>query len=108
MSRNAAWIHSTILTLSRSSGPRRGKAEELADVQAMAERAREIVVSTPRCGCTLDNEADALFTTAREAVDVMAKSSMPAWMTLRGEQVQRISKLSDSVERSLLRCLSSR
>jgi hypothetical protein len=53
-------------------------------------------------------EADALFTTTREAVDVMAKSSMPAWMTLRGEQVQRISKLSDSVERSLLRCLSSR
>jgi hypothetical protein len=28
-------------------------------------------------------------------------------MTLRSEQVQRISKLSDSVERSLLRCLSS-
>jgi hypothetical protein len=108
MSRNAAWIHTTILSLSRSGGARRPKTEELDELRSMAERAREIVVSTPRCGCTMGDDADALLTSTREAVDAFAGSSVPAWMTLRSEQVQRISKLSDSVERSLLRCLSSR
>jgi hypothetical protein len=108
MSRNAAWIHTTVLTLSRSGGARRPKAEELDDLRSMADRAREIVVSTPRCSCTVGDDADALLTSTREAVDALAASSVPAWMTLRSEQVQRISKLSDSVERSLLRCLSSR
>lgn len=108
MSRNAAWIHTTVLALSRSGGARRPKAEELDDLRSMAERAREIVVSTPRCGCRTGDDADALLTSAREALDAVAASSVPAWMTLRSEQVQRISKLSDSVERSLLRCLSSR
>jgi hypothetical protein len=108
MSRNAAWIHTTILALGRSSGARRAKAEELGDLKSMAERAREIVISTPRCGCRLGDDADALLTSTREAFDVYAASSMPAWMTLRSEQVDRIAKLSDSVERSLLRCLSSR
>jgi hypothetical protein len=108
MSRNAAWIHSTILNLSRSGGARRPKSEELDDLRLMAERAREIVVSTPRCGCSTGDDADALLTATREAVDAFAPSSVPAWMTLRSEQVQRISKLSDSVERFLLRCLSSR
>jgi hypothetical protein len=107
MSRNAAWIHTTILALSRSGGARRPKAEELDDLKSMAERAREIVISTPRCGCAMGDDADALLTSTREALDAHAASSVPAWMTLRSEQVQRISKLSDSVERSLLRCLSS-
>jgi hypothetical protein len=108
MSRNASWIHTTILSLSRSGGARRPKTEELDDLRSMAERAREVVVSTPRCGCAVGEDADALLTSTREAVDAVAASSVPAWMTLRSEQVQRISKLSDSVERSLLRCLSSR
>jgi hypothetical protein len=108
MSRNAAWIHTTILSLSRSGGARRPKSEELDELRSMAERARDIVVSTPRCGCTMGDDADALLTSTREVVDAFAGSSVPAWMTLRSEQVQRISKLSDSVERSLLRCLSSR
>jgi hypothetical protein len=108
MSRNAAWIHTTILALGRSGGARRAKAEELDDLRSMAERAREIVISTPRCGCAMGDDADALLTSTREALDAYAASSVPAWMTLRSEQVQRISKLSDSVERSLLRCLSSR
>jgi hypothetical protein len=108
MSRNAAWIHTTILSLGRSGGARRAKAEELDDFKSMAERAREIVVSTPRCGCRLGDDADALLSATREVLDAYAASSVPAWMTLRTEQVQRISKLSDAVERSLLRCLSSR
>jgi hypothetical protein len=107
MSRNAAWIHTTILALGRSGGARRAKAEELDDLKSMAERAREIVIATPRCGCAMGDDADALLTSTREALDAYAASSVPAWMTLRSEQVQRISKLSDSVERSLLRCLSS-
>jgi hypothetical protein len=108
MSRDAAWIHTTILSLSRSGAGRRAKAEELDDFKAMAERAREIVVTTPRCGCRLGDDAEALLTSTREVLDAYAASSVPAWMTLRGEQVQRISKLSDAVERSLLRCLSGR
>jgi hypothetical protein len=108
ISRNAAWIHTTILSLSRSGGARRPKTEELDELRSMAERARDIVVSTPRCGCTMGDDADALLTSTREAVDAVAASSVPAWMTLRSEHVQRISKLADSVERSLLRCLSSR
>jgi hypothetical protein len=108
MSRNAAWIHTTVLSLSRSGAARRSKAEELDDLRSMAERARDIVVSTPRCGCRTGDDAEALLTSAREAADAVAASSVPAWMTLRSEQVQRMSKLSDSVERSLLRCLSSR
>ena len=108
MSRNAAWIHTTILSLSRSGGARRPKTEELDELRSMADRARDIVVSTPRCGCAIGDDADALLTSTREAVDAVAGSSVPAWMTLRSEQVQRISKLSDAVERSLLRCLSSR
>jgi hypothetical protein len=108
MSRDAAWIHTTILSLSRSGAGRRAKAEELDDFKGMAERAREIVVSTPRCGCRLGDDADALLTSTREVLDAFAASSVPAWMALRSEQVQRISKLSDAVERSLLRCLSSR
>ena len=108
MSRDAAWIHTTILALGRSGAGRRAKAEELDDFKSMAERAREIVVSTPRCGCRLGDDAEALLTSTREVLDAYAASSVPAWMTLRSEQVQRISKLSDAVERSLLRCLSSR
>lgn len=108
MSRNAAWIHTGILSLSRSGGARRSKTEELDDLRSMAERARDIVLSTPRCGCRTGDDAEALLTSTREAVDAVAASSVPAWMTLRSEQVQRISKLADSVERSLLRCLSSR
>jgi hypothetical protein len=108
MSRNAAWIHSSILTMTRSGGGHRAKAEELAELRLMADRAREIVVSTPRCGCRVGDDADALLTSLREAIDAVAGSSMPAWMTLRSDHVQRISKLSDSVERFLLRCLGSR
>jgi hypothetical protein len=108
MSRNAAWIHTTILALGRSGAARRAKAEELEDFKAMAERAREIVLATPRCGCRTGDEADQLLTGTREVLDAYAASSMPAWMTLHSEQVQRISKLADSVERSILRCLSSR
>jgi hypothetical protein len=108
MSRDAAWIHTAILSLSRSGGGHRQKSAELDDLRAMAERARGIVVETPRCGCRTGDDADALLTSTREALDAVAASSVPAWMTLRAEHVQRISKLSDSVERSLLRCLSSR
>jgi hypothetical protein len=108
LSRDAAWIHSTILELGRSGGARRAKAEELDALKSMAERARQIVITTPRCGCTPGEDADALLASTREAVDSFAGSSMPAWMTLRGEQVQRIAKLADSVERSLIHCLSGR
>ena len=108
LSRDAAWIHTAILSLSRSSSGHRQKSAELNELRSMADRARAIVIETPRCGCRTGDDAEALLTSTREALDAVAASSVPAWMTLRGEHVERISKLSDSVERSLLRCLSSR
>jgi hypothetical protein len=108
MSRDAAWIRTTILSLSRSGGGHRQKSAELDDLRSMTERARDLVVSTPRCGCRTGDDTDGLLTATREALDAVTASSVPAWMTLRSEHVQRISKLADSVERSILRCLSSR
>jgi hypothetical protein len=108
LSRDAAWIHTAILSISRSGGGHRAKAAELDDLRSMTERARQIVVTTPRCGCRTGDDAEALLASTREAFDLVTASSVPAWMTLRSEHVQRISKLSDEVERSLLRCLSSR
>jgi hypothetical protein len=108
LSRDAAWIHSTILVMGRTGAPRRPKSEELDVLKSMAERARQIVITTPRCGCALGDDAEALLTSTREAVDAFTGSSVPVWMTLRTEQVERIARLADSIERSLIHCLSSR
>jgi hypothetical protein len=106
MSREAAWIHSTAMTLGRS-GSRRPREAERADVRGMAERARQILLQAPGCGCDASrDDAEALLTATREAVDVFEGSTMAAWMSLGSTRVQRIARLSDTIERSLLRCLS--
>lgn len=106
MSRDAAWIHRAILGLGRT-GVRRPRREELATLHEMAERSRQIVVTTPRCGCGgARSHADALLAATREAVDVHEASTMPVWMSLGSERVQRIARISDTLERTLLRCLT--
>lgn len=108
LSREAAWIHSAALSPGRSAA-RRPRHEELAVLRGMAERARAILVTTPRCGCGAGmDDAEALFEATREAVDIHERSSMPAWMSLGSERVQRLARLSDTVERTLLRCLGDR
>lgn len=106
MSRDAAWIHTTILALGRT-GSRRPRAEELADLRSMTERARAMVVTTPGCGCTSATaDAEALLTSTRQALDAYEGSSMAAWMSIGSSRVQRISQLSDTLERTYIRCLN--
>ena len=105
MSRDAAWIHSTILSMGRS-GPRRPRAEELNDLRAMNEHARRMVVGTSGCGCHAAREdAESLFSATREAVEAYQRSSMPAWMSLGDMRIQRVARLSDSLERTYLHCV---
>jgi hypothetical protein len=105
MSRHAAWIHSTILAMGRT-GNRRPRGEELGALRAMSEHAREMVVGASGCGCpAARDDAEALLTSTRDAVDVYEGSSMAAWMSLGDQRVQRISRLSDSLERTFIRCL---
>ncbi|HVE78762.1 MAG TPA: hypothetical protein VNA89_07865 [Gemmatimonadaceae bacterium] len=105
-SRHAATIHSTILALGRS-GNRKPRDQEMAALKDIASRAREIVVQTPRCGCrTPAADADSLLVGTRQAVDAYEASGMPAWMALNGDLVQRIARLSDQVERAVIRCLA--
>ncbi len=107
MSRDAAWIHSTILSMGRSAR-RRPRTEELNDLRAMTEHARRMVVQTSGCGCHAAREdAEALFAATRDAVDTYQRSSMPAWMGLGDARIERIARLSDSLERTYLRCSGS-
>ncbi|HET6579302.1 MAG TPA: hypothetical protein VFG66_13325 [Gemmatimonadales bacterium] len=104
MSRHAAWIHATALALGRT-GNRRPRALELADLGAMNEHARAMVVGAPGCGCpAARQESEALLTVTREAVDAYERSSMPAWMSIGDQRVQRIARLSESLERTYLGC----
>lgn len=107
MSRDAAWVHSTIISMGRS-GYRRPRTEELNDLRAMNEHARRMVVESSGCGCHPAREdAEALFSATRDAVDAHQRSSMPAWMSLGDVRIQRIARLSDSLEHAYLRCLGS-
>lgn len=107
LSRAAAWIHSTILSMGRS-GRRRPRPEELNDLRAMNEHARRMIVETSGCGCHAAREdAESLFSATRDGMDAYQRSSMPAWMSLGDERIQRIARLSDSLERTYLRCLAS-
>ena len=106
MSRHAAWIHSTILAMGRT-GNRRPRDEELGALRTMREQAREMVLGASGCGCpAARDDAEALLTSTRDAVDVYEGSSMPAWMSLGDQRVQRVARLSDSLERTFIRCLS--
>jgi hypothetical protein len=105
MSRHAAWIHSAALALGRASN-RRPRPQELADLRAMNEHARDMVRGGGACGCPeTRGDSDALLAATREAMDVYEGSVMPAWMSLGDQRVQRIARLSDSLERTFLRCL---
>lgn len=105
MSRDAAWIRAKILGLGRT-GTRRPRREELSDLQEMVERARGMMLESPRCGCAgAREEAEELFVALRDATDAHEASSLPARMSLGSARVQRIARLADTVERTLLRCL---
>jgi hypothetical protein len=105
MSRRAGWIRATALALGRT-GNRRPRAQELADLRAMNEHAGEMVLAPSSCGCpAARQDAATLLASTRDAVDAYERSSMPAWMSLGDQRVQSIARLSDSLERTFLRCL---
>jgi hypothetical protein len=105
MGRDAAWIHSTILALGRT-GNRRPREQELGALRDMSERAREMVVGASGCGCpAARDDAEGLRAATRDAIDAYEGSSMPAWMSLGDQRVQRIARLSDSLERTFIGCL---
>jgi hypothetical protein len=106
MSRRASWIHSTILAMGRAAN-RRPRDEELGTLRAMNEHAREMAMGASGCGCpAARDDAETLLTSTRDALDVYQGSSMPAWMSLGDQRVQRISRLSDSLERTFIGCQS--
>jgi hypothetical protein len=106
MGRDAAWIHSTILALGRT-GNRRPREQELGALRDMNERARGMAVGGSGCGCSAArDDAEELLAGIRDAIDAYDRSSMPAWMSLGDQRVQRIARLSDSLERTFIRCLS--
>jgi len=106
LSRDAAWINTNIQALGRS-GTRRPRAEELATLRSMTERARAIVATAPGCGCaTAGPDAESLLTATRQALAAHEGSSMSAWMSLGSTRVQRIAQLSEGLELALLRCMS--
>jgi hypothetical protein len=106
MSRDAARIHTTMLSMSRT-GQRRPHAEEVAAMRAMNEAARVMAVGATGCGCpAARGDADMLFASTRDAMDAVERSTMPAWMSLGDQRVQRIARLSDALERTFLRCQS--
>lgn len=106
LSRGAAWIHSAILSMGRS-GQRRPHVEELTVVRAMNQGAGEMVLRAASCGCPAARpDAQALLSDTREAVAAVERSSMPAWMSLGDQRVQRIARLSDALDRTFSRCVS--
>lgn len=106
LSRGAAWIHDAILSMGRA-GQRRPHVEELAVVRAMNQGAGEMVLRTASCGCPAARpEAEALLTATREAVAVVERSTMPAWMSLGDQRVQRIAQVSGALEQTFTRCMN--
>jgi hypothetical protein len=72
----------------------------------MNEHAREMVLGASECGCPAARmESEALLGSTRDALDAYEGSSMPAWMSLGDQRVQRIARLSDSLERTFIGCL---
>src|SRR5947207_12017667 len=106
MSREAASIHSTMLAIGRT-GNRRPRDEELGALRAMNEQARGMVMGASGCGCpAAREESETLLAGTRDALDAYERSSMPAWMSLGDQRVQRIARLSDSLERTFIGCMS--
>ena len=106
LSRDAAWINTTIKAMGRT-GSNRDRAAEQADLRTMSEMARSMVLSVNRCGCeSAAGGADSLMTATRAALDAYNASGMAAWMSIGGVRAAQIANLSESVERTLIRCLS--
>lgn len=106
MSREADWIHTTILSVGRT-GSALPHDQEAAALDRMIEYSRQFVANAPPAGCPeVGDDADRLLTATREAKDFFARSTMPIWMSVSSVRVQNIAQLSDGISKTLVHCMS--
>ena len=106
LSRDADWIHSTILSVGRTGHDMPHEQERTA-LKQMSEYARLIVVQAPQAGCPSSApQADSLLTATRDASDAFERSTMALWMSVGSVRVQRIAQLSDTIGLALVHCMS--
>jgi hypothetical protein len=104
MGRDAAAIRDAITSMGRG-GRRRPHVEEVAAVRRMNDGAAAMVLGASSCGCpAARTDASALLERTREAVGVVSRSGLPAWMTLGDQRIDRIAQLADGLERTFRRC----
>ena len=104
-SRDAGWINEAIAPLRRSSHASLSHERELQVLEAVEERARQMAVSTTRCGCpAARDKASDLLDLARSAAARHREGITRAWMTVGDDRLARIQQLAREVEREVLRC----
>jgi hypothetical protein len=105
VSRDAGWINEAIAPLRRSSRASLSHDRELQVLEAVEERARQVAVSTTRCGCpAARDKASDLLDLARAAASRHREGITSAWMTVGDDRLGRIQQLAREVEREMLRC----
>ena len=104
-SRDAGWINEAIAPLRRSSNASLSHERELQVLEGVEERARQMAVSTTRCGCPAARDrASDLLDLARSAAARHREGITRAWMTVGDDRLARIQQLAREVEREVLRC----
>lgn len=105
ISRDAGWINQAIAPLRRSSSASLGHDRELAILESVEERARQVAVAASRCACpAARDQAGDLLGLARTATARHREGITRAWMTVGDERLARLQALSRDVEREALRC----
>lgn len=104
-SRDAGWINEALAPLRCSSHAAPSHERELQVLEAVEERARQMAVSTTRCGCpAARDKASDLLDLARSATARHREGVTRAWMTVGDERLARLQQLAREVEREMLRC----
>jgi len=105
ISRDAGWINQAVAPLRRSSSSSLGHDRELAILESVEERARQVAVAASRCACpAARDKASDLLELARSATARHREGITRAWMTVGDERLARLQVLARDVEREALRC----
>jgi hypothetical protein len=105
ISRDAGWINQAVAPLRRSSSSALGHDRELAILESVEERARQVAVASSRCACpAARDKASDLLELARNATARHREGITSAWMTVGDERLARLQVLARDVEREALRC----
>ena len=105
ISRDAGWINQAVVPLRRASTANLGHDRELAVLEQVEERARQVAVAASRCACPAARDvAGDLLELARSATARHREGITSAWMTVGDDRLARIQQLARDVERQALRC----